>query len=274
MEYKLIAFDMDGTLLDDRKQIPEDNLTALREAHRQGAVIVPATGRPVVGLPPEIKDIADYAITINGGKVVNVCTGECLYRAEMSLSLALAIMDFAERMGVDYDCYQDGWGWMNGDMHDRLHIYLTNPTMCAYARSVRTKVTDLRALLIERGRPVEKIQLYYADEKRRVADMAELQKLYPEAAVTSSLGSNIEINACDAHKGAALTALCNALGIDISEAAAFGDGSNDLTMIKTAGLGVAMANACPEVLAAADVITSDNNSAGVAKAIAEFVLKK
>lgn len=273
MKYSLIAFDMDGTLLDDRKQIPEDNLTALLKAHRQGAVIVPATGRILSGLPQEIREISDYAITINGGKVVNVRTGECIYKAEMSLELALRIIDCAQSMGLIYDCYQDDWGWMSRDMYDSLHLCLTNPAMCAFARSVRTPVYDLRSYLIEKGAPVQKMQLYFRSVRERLENMERIQKRFPETAATSSLGSNIELNIRDANKGDALAGLCRALGIDLAETAAFGDGSNDLTMIKTAGLGVAMANSCPEVLAAADVITSDNNSAGVAKAIYEYILK-
>ena len=83
--------------------------------------------------------------------------------------------------------------------------------------------------------------------------------------------SDIELNAL-ANKGAGLLALCGHLGIDPAQAMALGDGSNDLAMIQAAGLGVAMANADPAVLAAADYVTGSNDESGVAQAIEKFVL--
>ena len=96
-------------------------------------------------------------------------------------------------------------------------------------------------------------------------------ELFPELAVTSSVRNNIELNLASANKGAALEALCRHLGVAMEETVAFGDGTNDLTMLRAAGLGVAMANAAPEVKAAADRVTDDNEHAGVAKVINEFL---
>ena len=90
--------------------------------------------------------------------------------------------------------------------------------------------------------------------------------------VTASLPFNIEINIRDANKGEALRFLCRRLGIDIRDSMAFGDGSNDLSMIQAAGIGVAMGNADPAALAAADYITGTNDNDGVAEAIERFCL--
>ena len=83
---------------------------------------------------------------------------------------------------------------------------------------------------------------------------------------------NIEVNAQNATKGQALRALCDALGLDIRQTMAFGDDTNDLDLLRMAGLGVAMENANPAVKAAADVITGTNNAAGFAAAVERFVL--
>ena len=90
--------------------------------------------------------------------------------------------------------------------------------------------------------------------------------------ITSSIPNNLEINARGVTKGRGLLVLAETLGLSRSQVMACGDSGNDLTMIQNAGLGVAMANATPEVLAAADFVTASNNEDGVAKAIERFVL--
>ena len=83
--------------------------------------------------------------------------------------------------------------------------------------------------------------------------------------------NNIEVNAPEANKGSALMVLCEQLGIDRMESMAFGDGTNDITMIREAGIGVAMANAASEVLAVADRVTASNDEDGVALVIEELL---
>lgn len=105
--------------------------------------------------------------------------------------------------------------------------------------------------------------MFFLDDesKRRVWGLVDADPMLRRA---SSLPSNIEITHKEAHKGAALAWLCGHLGVDTADAVAFGDGDNDLSMIRAAGDGVAMANAIPEVLAAADHVTSSCDEAGVA----------
>ena len=103
---------------------------------------------------------------------------------------------------------------------------------------------------------------------RRV--MERLNREFPELVLSISIAHNLEINAPDATKGAALLALCRALDIDPSETVAFGDGTNDVTMVKAAGVGVAMANASPETLAAADLVAPSNEEDGVARVLEQW----
>ena len=90
--------------------------------------------------------------------------------------------------------------------------------------------------------------------------------------MTSSVPNNIEVNIRAANKGNALRILCNHLGIDLSQTMAFGDGGNDITMLRCAGTGVAMANACREAKEAADDVTADNEKDGVAVYLEKHVL--
>lgn len=127
---------------------------------------------------------------------------------------------------------------------------------------------DLKATLRERGTPVQKMQMHFSDPAQRLHWLAGLPALWPDISVTSSISSNIELNSLDANKGAALKQLCGLLGVGLEETLAFGDGSNDLTMLSAAGTGAAMLNASDKVKAAADIVTeADNNCAGVAQTV-------
>ena len=98
----------------------------------------------------------------------------------------------------------------------------------------------------------------------------KLEKLWPDMALSSSFINNIEINSLDATKGAALAFLCDYLGVDVSQSMSFGDGTNDISMLKAAGIGVAMGNAMDEVKVHADYVTDTCDNDGMAKAIERF----
>ena len=91
----MVAFDMDGTLVDSKKQISEFTWEVLRKAIDQGVVVLPATGRPLSGVPQELKDFPgiEYAVTANGARVVNVKTGETVFESSVSMEKALEILD-------------------------------------------------------------------------------------------------------------------------------------------------------------------------------------
>ena len=115
------------------------------------------------------------------------------------------------------------------------------------------------------------MQMHFKDLELRCRELKRLPELFPETAVSSSLPWNIEINSADATKGKALKSLCAALNVDLKDTLAFGDGTNDLDMIKTAGLGVAMGNAVEELKQAADWIAPSNVENGVAAGIYRFM---
>lgn len=271
MEIKLIAFDLDGTFLNDRKEIIPENMTALQAAADRSIMIVPATGRIFSGLHAELRTAPyiRYYLTINGSYVYDRKEDAILRRAEISPELAIRFYDYAETLDVLYDCYQDNWGFMSASMLERAPQYVTNAGILELVKRLRTPVDDLREHIRQLGHPVQKLQLYLGDipPLEKEALMRDLAQRFPELRITSSVNCNIEINSREASKGQALKGLCEAMGISMENVMAFGDGSNDMDMISTAGLGVAMENAEEELKSAAKYVTADNNSAGVAQAI-------
>lgn len=272
----MIAFDLDGTLLDDGKRIPRACLDALRAAGEAGVLLTPATGRIPAGLPEELLALPGLrcGILVNGALLYDFERRRILAREEIPLALTIELIDFVAPLGVLYDCYQDAWGWIDGALYDGAADYIEDPGILELLRRVRTPVPSLRRFLLDKGKGVEKLQLHTKDRALRARLLRELPERYPELAVTTSIPTNIEINAARANKGEGLRRLCALLGLEPAAALAFGDGTNDLTLLREAGCGVAMANAAPAVLAAADRIAPSNNDAGMARVISELLWKK
>ena len=273
-ELKLIAFDLDGTFLDDQKAIPEENLQAIRAAAEHGIYIVPATGRLYDGLPAQLRelDFIRYFILINGAKVYDVKEDSVLFSADLPNELVLSLFENAESVGCLYDCYLRDEGLMSRGLYDALDDFVPDKVYLRYMRSIRKPVEDLKTLVREDGGPVQKVQYFFQDMQERRRQLDTLAERFPGIKVTSSLPMNIEINASNASKGPALDALCRRLGFTAENAMAFGDNTNDLDMLLTAGHGVAMKNSDAKLFPAADAVTShDNNAAGVGKTIMEFL---
>lgn len=274
MSIKLIAFDLDGTFLDPKKNIHPDNIKALEAAAEKGAVIVPATGRIVGGVPQQIRELPfiRYYVTVNGAFVYDAVEDKAVARAEIPLEDALSLLRYEDSLGISYDCYQDGWGYMSADMYDRAGEYVTDPGILKLVLTLRTKVPELKEYLRQKGESVQKLQLYFTDMQERARQFETLPDMFPDMAFTTSVPFNIEINSSAATKGQGIAALCKLLGIKAEEVLAFGDDRNDADMIRFAGVGVAMENAIEELRAAADWVTASNSEAGVARGIERFVL--
>lgn len=269
----LIALDLDGTLLDSRKNLSQENLAALQRAADLNIQIVPTTGRFYMGMPEKIRNLSfvRYAITINGAEVLDVKTGEVIYRAELPYLQAIKIMELLDTLPVIYDCYMDGAGWMTAALKEKIDDMVDDPHYVKMLHELRQSVPELKAFLRQRGQNVQKVQFFTRDMALRERLLEELPKLFPGIVVSSSNPQNVEINHVDANKGRAVLALAEHLGLQRAHTMAFGDGLNDLSMIRDAGIGVAMENACGEVLSAADYVTAHNDAHGVAKGIEKYV---
>ena len=154
-------------------------------------------------------------------------------------------------------------GYANGNIfHPTYEEVKTDCT--GYAEAVHV-IFDTEVIGLERI-----LQLYFKDLDARKKALLEIPRLFPQCAVSSSLPINIEINATDATKGHALAFLTKHLGLKTEETLAFGDGTNDISMLRQAGIGVAMGNAAPEALAAADRVTASNDEDGLARVLEEL----
>lgn len=275
MTIKLIATDLDGTFVDDRKNMIDENIQALAACAERGIQIVPATGRTIIGIPDELKNLPGvrYAITVNGAVVVDLKTEEvissCLLKAETAVKIMELVRDCED--DIMYDAYVGGIGYTRQSFWDNLAHYVPNQGIHDLVRKTRKPVPDNIEYIRENCEYVDKINLFFVKEEARVR-MRNVLADIPGILVSSSLSNNLEINAAGADKGNALIRLAAHLGIRQEETMAFGDGENDISMIRMAGFGVAMENAEECVKAVADHITVTNNEAGVAAAIRKFVL--
>ena len=272
MPVKLIAFDLDGTLFDDRKQLPQENIAALRAAGDAGILLIPATGRILQGLPDQLLQLGlfRYFIFANGASVYDLDTETQLFSACIPPELAVRIGEHMDTLPVLYDCYRGEWGYMTQWMYEAApDFFALEPEILKLVRRLRKPVPELKENIREVDVPLEKLQMYFRPEQmaERERQLLELPRLFPEIAATSSLKNNIEINSIKAGKGRALLELCAQLGIAPEDTVAFGDGLNDADMLEAAGYGAAMENAADAVKQKADAVIENNNDAGVGKEI-------
>lgn len=272
MSVKLILLDLDGTLLNSEKKISPANYAALERCAAAGVHIVPSTGRFYSGMPQVVRDLpfVRYVAAVNGAQVYDVKEDKVLCREEIAPADALRVFRELDTLPVIYDCFLDGWGYMDEKMYAQIDSFIADPRVNRMVKDLRKPVPGLKDFVARENRPLQKLQMFFADMDRRAAELERLPRLFPDMAVSSSIANNIEFNAKNANKGEALRFLCRHLGLSVEESMSFGDSSNDLSMIVAAGVGVAMANADRALLKAADYITDTNDNDGVAKAIARF----
>jgi hypothetical protein len=245
----------------------------MEKAAEMGNYIVPATGRIYAGLPEEIRELPfiRYLILANGAAVYDREEDQVLYRAEIPQQTALQVFDWLDGFPAIYDCYQDGQAYMTAEMLKKADRYAPSPIYLKMILSLRKPVPDLKEQIRKRGGAVQKIQAFCQTVETQELVMQKTAERFPQLAVTSSIARNIEINDGRANKGAALQALCEYLGIGTEGAVAFGDGSNDLSMIRAAGIGVAMENGVQAAKDAADRIAPGNDEDGVGRVIEDLI---
>ncbi len=274
-DIKMIGLDLDGTLLNSKKILTENTKAVLSKAIEQGVVVLPATGRPLSGLPKEVLEFPGvrYALTANGARVIDMKEDKVIYENLVPYETAEKLLDIMSKYDTILEVYYDGVGFSSESMLNRIEEYFADPAMAHYIRTTRRPVPDVRQMFTKGKRSSDKVQAIFLNDEDKMKAWKEIEETVGDIEITGALSNNIEVNAAGVSKGKTLVNLGKLLGIEREEIMACGDGANDTDMIKEAGLGVAMANAVPCVMEVADVVTASNDEEGVAKAIEKYVLK-
>ena len=283
MQYRLIALDLDGTLLSSRKEITPRTREALRAARERGIVTVIATGRTP-------QSAAHFSRLIGGGPVI-CCNGAGVLDEQGQFVHCKAIPDapllrcleLCRQVKVLVECYTDRHLVLDGPLaHVRVYMGWVRPKM-GVARALSSllhvwhtnrmlPVPSLYKWAQRKGHaPVLKIMIIGRPEQ--MGPLAEaIQRQAPGLEVTSSGKDNLEVMAAGTSKGSGLAILGARLKIPRDAMIAFGDSDNDLAMLTYAGMGVAMGNAQPNVKQQARRVTATNDEDGIARLIEELCL--
>ena len=273
MGIRLIALDLDGTLLNSAKELTDYTIKILEKAAEREVHIVPSTGRSVSGIPDKIANLpfVHYALTLNGAMVVEMRTNKIIHECVYSREEAVKLWDFIQKYDALPDCAINGELYMERKTFMRLSDYTRTPERIALMKQTRKETDNIRSLLLQDNTESAKMNLLFADSEKRMKAKQELLQI-PFIEVSSSLPQNLELNRKGGNKGNGLLALADYLGLKREELMACGDSDNDYSMIEAAGLGVAMANASKEIKNLADAVTLSNDEDGVAYAIKKWVL--
>lgn len=268
MGRKVLALDIDGTLTNANKEISPATKAALLHMMEQGHRIVLASGRPVTGLRRyarelELERYGGYILAFNGGCMIECSTGKILYQKVLSRELLPGFYEFAKEKGCGLATHQGDVAFsafppdkyvaleagMNGMELRQPRDFLGTVNFDMY-KCFMTEEPD-RAAVLER------------ELRDRYGSLADIYRSDPFF---------IEIMPRNVDKGSSMGRLLEIIGARWEDAVCCGDGYNDISMIKCAGVGVAMGNAQPEVKEAADYVAPGNDEDGLVDVVAKFIL--
>ncbi|MFC3748011.1 Cof-type HAD-IIB family hydrolase [Paenibacillus sp. GCM10012306] len=242
-KYRLLALDMDGTLLNDEQIITPKTVEWIQKAVEAGVHVCLSTGRSFNGAWPYAKQLGlkTPMVTVNGSEVWRA-PYELYRRSLMDPKLVSQLYDMAERYGIWF------WAYSLEQVHNRENWDGSTEDREWLKFGYSTEDDDIRhKLLLE------------------LQDLGGLE-------ITNSSPHNLEINPLGINKATGIKEVCQLLGIDMSQVVAVGDSLNDLAVIQQAGLGVAMGNAQETVRQEADAVVASNNEDGIAEVIQRFIL--
>lgn len=276
IDIKLVGLDLDGTLLDDDRKIRARTIEALRLAADNGVNLAVISGRNFLAVPEEIRALPfiRYFVLCNGAGIYDRQNDELLFQADIPLEEALTLYDAMDAEDVYYDCYLSDGAWTPQSHYDRIDEFVPVESHRAFLKVNRKPFADFQDALRQRGKSVWKVQSIYKDTATRDREKKRLQESFPQYTFVTAYPYNLEVNMPAATKGSGLMQLAEILQLDRQQVMAFGDGGNDVTMLQSAGVGVAMGNACDEAKAAASYVGPTNNEDGVAQVLGALVTWK
>lgn len=279
---KLIASDMDGTLLDAHMSISTENTEAIRMANELGIEFMVATGRNAQEALAALDEAGiDCAmITLNGAQVFDR-SGKSLFTVPIPSPQAMTVMDILDANGIYYEVATNQ-GLYSESQPKRIESFAssiaTHMPHLTYKMAIAmasanlellhiTYVDSIRELLLDDKLEVLKIICFHTEGPRILGPVGKEISNLGELAVTSSGQNNLEVNHKNAQKGIAVAHVAHERGITLDEVMTIGDNFNDVSMLQTAGVSFAMGNAEIEVKDYAKYLTDTNLESGVGKAI-------
>ena len=269
--YELAALDMDGTLLNSAHEITPFTRDALNRADAAGKVIALCTGRCLSELWDHLARVPGirYAINESGGCLYDVRANRILRQATIDSDTVERLFDLAAPRDVMLQCFFGNQSYLQLGANLHMDHYHMGGFEAAFeAGSVFTP--DIRALWRASGKPLTKLNLYFASEAEKARFDEALGAV--DLCVTGCMGIGYEFSPKGAGKDDGLRALCAHLGIPVEQSMAVGDGNNDIELIRAAGFSVAMGNAVEAVRQVADAVTDDCDHDGAAKAVLRYML--
>ena len=271
-QYQLIALDMDGTLLNSKKEISPGCREAIEKALAEGKEVVLSTGR----CRPEL---TEFRKLIPGLRYVNCTSGAMVYdfreqRVIYSNTIDIPVVKEIFRLARKEEAMLHILDEKSIEQTNQLaHIdrYGMGVYKELHARVVEPH-DDLYGFYMANPFPVEKINLYHQSMESMTRTKERIQALALPVEMIDAESSSLELTATGVDKGVGLTKLCEALGIPVSASIAVGDADNDLSVLRAAGLAVAMGNALDSVKAISDVTVADCDHDGCAEAIYKYLL--
>ena len=272
MGYKLIACDLDETLLNDQHMICQKNIEAIKKARKQyGVKFVPATGRGYAGITRELKTLQlydqpdEYTLSFNGGAIIENKDNTMISFIGLAFEKTKEIFTFGLQCDVCQLIYTK----------DTVYVFNVSESEQQRIASQGVECTIVTENNIDflKNEAIAKI-LFQNIDVPYLMSLAPKMKDIIDGAVSISYSSNryMEFNQLGVNKGQGLKTLANLLNIDIKDTIAVGDNYNDMSMLQVAGLSIAVANAVDDIKAICDYTTkADNNQGVVAEIIERFI---
>ena len=269
MKKRLLFLDLDGTLLNDAKEITEGNRQALERTLQRGHGVIIATGRPLKSALEQARRLGVdkpgcYTIAYNGAMVYDWAKQDKVFSCALSKDAVIKVFERANEIGEHVQTYDsfDVLVEARGD-DEAVRRY------CKIVSMTYRVIEDIRTDLVED--PVKCLVINYEKKDGLQKMQTWIRENVPQMDCFFSSDYLLEVVPKGMNKGEAVKMLCKMLDVEIENAVAVGDAANDLAMLKAAGIGVAMQNGTDEVKAIADYITTrDNNHDGVAEAADKF----
>ncbi|WP_326513795.1 Cof-type HAD-IIB family hydrolase [Clostridium intestinale] len=275
-DIKVIIMDVDGTLTNSEKKITEKTKKTLIRAQEEGVILVLASGRPTSGLMDYAKELKmdkhhGLLVSFNGAKVIECQTNKLLFNETMSVKEGQAVLEHMKKFDVKPMIDKDDYLFVN-DVYDCYVQYKDKPfNVIQYeSRGGKFKLCEKDDLAAFADYPLNKI-LTAGDPEYLKENYEEMMDPFKDTLSCMFTGAfYFEFTAKGIDKAKALDTVLIPMGYKKEEMMAFGDGHNDASMIKYAGIGIAMANAVEDLKQVADEVTLSNEEDGIAYALSKY----